>query len=262
MKKLRILLLSLVITMFLAIPVAAEESFYYTDVTGHWGELNIYYITNKGLLNGYPDRTFRPDNAITRGELVTILSKDAGADTSAYANANSFSDISRHWAKNAINWAAANGIVNGYENGTFRPDTAISRQDLATMLDRYLKNKGLPLKYPEDPFNDQAKIGSWATSAVTTMQRYGLIQGRENHYFYPTASSTRAETATIIARYLRILNGESGNSSLADIYVNNSLKKSGVIVSRETGNTMVGLRDFFEAIGYEVAYYGNTSLVA
>lgn len=260
MKKLIILTLCLV--GLLSTPLSAAESFYYTDVTGHWSETDIYYMTNKGVLDGYPDRTFKPDKTITRGELVTILAKEAQADTSAYGGESQFSDIGSHWAKKAINWAAAAGIVNGYGNGTFRPDAPILREEMAVMLNRYISGKGLQFKYPEDPFNDSNKISPWAKEAVTAMQRYGFIQGKGNHNFVPRDTATRAETAAIVARYIRTLNGESINSSLAELYVNNTLIKSNVKVAQGNSTTMVAMRDFFEAIGYEVAYYNNTSLVA
>lgn len=261
MKKLKLTLLSICLIGLLSTPLLGAESFYYTDLTGHWAESDIYYMTNKGVLDGYPDRTFKPDKTITRAELVTILAKDAKVDTNGYTTSQ-FSDTTNHWAKNSINWASATGIVTGYGNGTFRPDSPILREEMAVMLNRYISGKGLQFKYPEDPFNDNNTISTWAKEAVTAMQRYGLVQGKGNHNFMPRDTATRAETATIVARYIRTMNGESVNSSMAELYVNNTLVKSNVKAAQGNSTTMVAMRDFFEAIGYEVAYYNGTSLVA
>ncbi len=263
MKITRILFLSIIVILAFSLPAAADDAFFYSDVTGHWAESDIYYATNSNLINGYPNGTFCPDKTITRAEFVNILSKDAGINQDNYNSGSQYKDVNNHWAKAAINWASQNGIVNGYENGTFKPDAAITREELAVMFNRYLKDKALEYKYAADPFNDQAKISDWALNDVIAMQRYGLMRGDEKYYFNPRSTATRAETATMAARYLRIINNDdTGLSSQADIYVNNSLVKTNAALAENNGITFIGIRDFFEAIGYEVAFYNQTSLVA
>lgn len=264
MKKLKAILIAILLFALYTSPVAANDIIY-SDVTGHWAETDIYYITNENLLNGYPNGSFQPDKTISRAEFVNILVKDAGVDIAAYDKASKFSDVGNHWTKAAINWATQSQVVTGYDNNTFRPDAAISREELATMLNRHIRLvKGLTLeyKYPEDPFNDNRKISPWAKEAVTAMQRYGLIQGKGNYNFCPQETATRAETATMTARYIRTAKGESASYSQANIYLNNNLVKQGVAVVTDGNTTMIAMRDFFEAIGYEVAFYNNTSLVA
>ena len=103
----------------------------FSDVPGtHAMNTAISTIANAGIINGYPDGTFRPDNTITRAEFASILSKFvdvAGEEVS-------FSDVSGHWAENVIADIAAAGWINGYEDGTFRPDGLITRAEAVKIL--------------------------------------------------------------------------------------------------------------------------------
>ncbi|MEG2406865.1 MAG: S-layer homology domain-containing protein, partial [Clostridiales bacterium] len=110
MKKLKYLIVTICIMLFAATPISAEM-IVFSDITGHWAEDNIYYMADKGILNGYTDGTFLPDNQITRGEFVTILAKDAAKDgkidLKQFNYPSQFKDVNSHWAKAAINWASS-----------------------------------------------------------------------------------------------------------------------------------------------------------
>lgn len=107
----------------------------FTDVkAGMWCNRAIATLTNMGIIKGYTDGTFRPNADITRAELATIIARFAKLDV----NTKTFSDINGHWAQKNIELAAGNGWINGYEDGTFRPNNNITRAETFAMINRVL----------------------------------------------------------------------------------------------------------------------------
>jgi hypothetical protein len=108
----------------------------YNDVAAsRWSAESIAWTTDAGLMNGYPDGSFRPASSITRAEFAAILVRLCGFDEAETA---AFSDTDRHWAKGYIGAAAANGIMVGYADVTFKPDDPISRAEAVTAINRIL----------------------------------------------------------------------------------------------------------------------------
>ena len=106
----------------------------YTDVPADaWYNSAVSTLSNAGILDGYEDGTFRPDGNITRAEFATITARFLEA---SYDGGNRFPDIDGHWAAEYINEAANAGIVDGYEDGTFRPQQNITRAEAVTMVNR------------------------------------------------------------------------------------------------------------------------------
>jgi len=113
----------------------------FSDVeAGRWSNTQISTLASIGVITGYPDGTFRPSNSITRAELATIASK---FDNLSPFEADSFSDIAGHWANQYINSAAQKGWIKGYEDGTFRPQQAITRAEFVTLVNNVLGRKVL-----------------------------------------------------------------------------------------------------------------------
>ena len=107
----------------------------FTDVkAGMWCNRAIATLTNMGIIKGYTDGSFRPNADITRAELATIIARFAKLDV----NTKTFSDINGHWAQKSIELAAGNGWINGYEDGTFRPNNNITRAETFAMINRVL----------------------------------------------------------------------------------------------------------------------------
>ena len=101
---------------------------------GAWCCRAVATLTNAGVINGYTDGTFRPNAPITRAELATIIARFAKLDV----NTKTFSDINGHWAQKNIELAAGNGWINGYDDGTFRPNNNITRAETFAMINRVL----------------------------------------------------------------------------------------------------------------------------
>lgn len=107
----------------------------FTDVkAGMWCNRAIATLTNMGIIKGYTDGSFQPNKSITRAELATIIARFAKLDV----NTKTFSDINGHWAQKNIELAAGNGWINGYTDGTFRPNKSIIRAETFAMINRVL----------------------------------------------------------------------------------------------------------------------------
>jgi hypothetical protein len=114
-----------------------NESFNDVDA-GRWSIKHIATLSNGKVIEGYPDGSFKPGNPITRAELASIASR---FDKLSTLQGNSFSDIEGHWAIDYINSAAAKGWVNGYPDGTFKPDQYITRAEFVTLVNNVLGRK-------------------------------------------------------------------------------------------------------------------------
>ncbi|QUL56809.1 Ig-like domain-containing protein [Paenibacillus tritici] len=108
----------------------------YADLaTGHWAANAIDQVTRSGIMKGYGDGSFKPNQTITRAEMATLLSR---LIPGAQGNAASFSDVAGHWAQAAINRMSQAGIITGYEDGTFRPNQTLTRAEAVTIVNRAL----------------------------------------------------------------------------------------------------------------------------
>ena len=145
---------------------------------------------------------FEPKGTLTRAQLVTILYRVAGQP--AVTTSGTFTDLTADWYKNAVEWAAANGVVKGYPDGTFRPDEAITREQIATTLYRFDEAD----KSDEDKlagFPDAADVSGWAADGLNWAVNEGLINGvasQGTSYLQPKATATRGQIAAFIMRYL------------------------------------------------------------
>ncbi len=180
--------------------LSIEELF--PDVAGHWGASYVDVLYRRGVVNGVAEGSFAPNGTVTRAMLVTILGRADG--TSAASGASRFSDVSASaWYAPYVAWAESCGVVQGYEDGTFRPNSPVTREQMALIFARYASYKGLALAETEAaPFADADSVSSWAREAVTFAQRTGLMNGKENDRFDPRGTATRAEICAVTARFL------------------------------------------------------------
>ena len=168
-----------------------------------WYAEYLDYLSARGILD---PQTFSPNSNITRAEFVTILAAIDGADLSGYTSA-SFNDVSSSDAYfGAVEWAADNSIILGYD-GNFKPNDSITRQDICTILMRYadLVDFILPQKVEATSFTDQSDIASYADDAVSGMQQAGILDGFENGSFLPTNNTTQAQAAKIFTVLMQLM---------------------------------------------------------
>ena len=222
MKKQRILsaLLALCIVFTLVPTALAAKADDFTDVSrSDWFYDYVDYVSSKGYFRGTTETTFSPQRNMTRAMFVVVLSRFDGAKSDSSQSA--FTDVAPGaWCTAAINWAAANKIVEGKGDGTFAPDAPITRAQMCAIINRYLnyykKNNKVTLSQTGSvsAMSDQNTIPSYAVDAIKQCQRYGLIIGFKDGTFRPNALSTRAHVAAVIYRMADLVkNAKAENTS-------------------------------------------------
>lgn len=175
----------------------------FTDVNVNaWYHDGVHYCLENGMMTGYGDNIFAPNDKTSRAMIATILWQLNGkpeADRSVQ-----FDDVaSGTWYANAVRWAASNQVVSGYGDGRFGPDDPITREQMAVMLYSYAKSKDYDItaKGDLDSFPDASTVSDWAKDAMSWANGAGLIAGNTNGQLNPSGNATRAEVATILMRF-------------------------------------------------------------
>ena len=174
----------------------------FSDVrTDDWFYDAVKYAHQNGLVAGTSATTFSPQVTVTRGMMVTILWNHAGKPMTGSAV---FTDVPDGlWYSDAVNWAAANGIVSGISSSLYAPVDEITREQMAVMLHNYAKFLNAELENNRTgTFNDDAQISSWAKEAVSSMYAAEILNGKGNNNFDPQGKATRAEVVAMIRNFL------------------------------------------------------------
>ena len=164
-----------------------------------WYKDAVQYAYDQGLMTGVSATEFDPEATTTRAMIVSILARLEGVTT---AQAAGFADVNDEWYATAVNWAANVGVVNGYEDNTFRPNTAITREQLAAILMNYAAYKGEDVSNRADLTSYTDQPSTWATETMSWAVAEGLITGVTNTELQPQGNATRAQVAAILQRYL------------------------------------------------------------
>lgn len=172
-----------------------------SDISGHWAERTIRALVSKGVVNGYEDGTYRPQNGVTKGEFIKLLLAASGTKIKT-GNFTGYEDVNKSWAKDYVYTALSMGICDNIDKSAseFGVNDEITRAEATALLGR-LTN---PSAQGEPEFTDTAEIPSWAVSAVYASVKLGLITGMEDGSFKPENNLTRAEAAVIIERVLNL----------------------------------------------------------
>uniref|UniRef100_UPI0018CC7310 S-layer homology domain-containing protein n=1 Tax=Paenibacillus sp. UNC451MF TaxID=1449063 RepID=UPI0018CC7310 len=172
-----------------------------SDIAGHWAGSTIIKAAQLGIVNGYPDGSFKPDEPMTRLQfaalLVRALKVPASTVNTKFADQSDIPD----WALSELAAAVQAGIIKGYEDDTLRPNKEISRAEMITMLTRAQKLDSQAAA-ASPAFDDGNEIPDWAQSSVSYAVSEGLVQGKEGNRFAPGDIATRAEAITVIMRML------------------------------------------------------------
>ena len=175
----------------------------FTDVTNHWAYSAIKRVYTRGLMVGMDEKTFAPDQQLSRAMLAVILYAMAGEP--AVTGESPFTDVPAGcWYTDAIVWAAQNGIVSGFGDGTFRPNEAVTRAQAAVMLYGYAAFTGADVTARADlsAYSDAGQIPAWAMDAMQWANARRLIVGRDSSHLVPDGNTTRAEMAAILSAYI------------------------------------------------------------
>ena len=188
----KLLFIQLII-LTLSCTVNAEDIF--TDVSsGHWAYEHICNVYKKGLINGYPDKTFRPEELVTRGEFCKILLNSAGLDAYKMENPTG------HWAYPYM--TTLKDCTWSYEDWyltDFNPDVFINRGEAALGISEIYLGHPYCWMNPVKQYNDKANFGGFH-ECIAVVSHYNLMNGYDDGCFHPEYNITRAELCAIVDR--------------------------------------------------------------
>ncbi len=180
----------------------------FADVNNHWAKDAVNDMGSRMVVNGVTDTTFNPNANITRAEFAAIIVRGLGLPTGK--STDSFSDVkSDAWYAGAVQTATSYKLINGFEDGTFRPQDTITREQAMMIVAKAMSLTGLAERTPASDataalagFADHSQIGSWAKDNLALTVRANLINGRSGK-MEPQANMTRAEVAALVERLLK-----------------------------------------------------------
>lgn len=179
------------------------EDWPFVDVTeDKWYYDAVAYVYQQGIMVGMSETTFEPNTTVNRAQVVQMLYNLEGQPQ--VSGDSGFSDIrDGQWYAKAVAWASANDVVAGYEDGTFRPTRAVTREEFAQILYNYAKCKGYGLSASADlgKFPDSGQVSSWAETALGWANGNGLINGHDDGRLDPKGCTIRAQAASILMNF-------------------------------------------------------------
>lgn len=181
----------------------ADNTKIFTDATSGWYANDVKFLSARGIIDGFKDNTFKPNNDITRAEFIALIAKYE--KVKAVKVDTSFKDVTADkWYSSYVKWAKDNNIISGTGLGLFNPERKISREEVAVIMANYIEFKtGIDIKDTANTkFTDDKDISSWAKSSVNYLSEISLINGKNNNNFAPKDNTTRAETSAILKRYI------------------------------------------------------------
>ncbi len=179
----------------------------FTDTASHWSKDDVSLLANKLVIDGMTDTTFAPDLHVTRAEFAALAVRSLGLDL--VTTTTTFSDVqASDWYAATVATAAKAGIIDGYEDGSFKPDAQITREELAAMIVRTMNYAGLTSNLSDSQqiellskFSDSNKI-VWAQKEIARAIDAGIINGLTDTTIGPNNQATRAEAAAMLKRFL------------------------------------------------------------
>lgn len=203
MRKISILTINFLLVFSLTVP-----SFTYAhDINNHWAEQELQLLIDRKVMEGDDKGNYLPNRNISRAAFTKLLLDSFGIKVTS--SENPFQDVKKGaWYYAHVITASKLKIVEGDGKGNFNPEAPITRQAIATMLNRALENKDIAIPEKTQTFADNKDIGTFAKEAVQNLSALGIITGVEKngeYYFNPRENATRAATATMLIRILDIL---------------------------------------------------------
>ena len=196
----------------------------FTDTAGHWAEGTILEWDGNGLINGYQDGTFKPDDSITRAEFVTLVNHSFNYTLEADAT---FTDVNPpDWFAGEVARAVAAGYISGYEDNTFQPNQPIERQEVAVILARLLALETDSVAVLD--FADAAITPDWSRPSIAAVAKNNLMKGYPDQTFQPQSPITRAEALVCLDRALKVK--EPKSHAISGMVTMNAKEESGAVV--------------------------------
>ncbi|RBW68941.1 amylopullulanase [Bacillus taeanensis] len=184
-----------------------DKTVTFSDISSHWAKAEIEKLASKEIIKGFPDGTFAPEQSVTRAELSALLIRILGL-TEGKGDKLTFKDVKGdEWFAGALQTAVNAGLVDGFTDGTFKPNELVTREQAASMIREAMKFANydaakLDTAKKVDRFKDSSDIANWAKENVEILLQAGMMEGNPDGSFKPKAHTTRAEAAAILANFL------------------------------------------------------------
>ncbi len=183
------------------LPIHVADTFEDISTTA-WYYADVAAVIELGLMGGVTEDNWAPKETATRAQLATILNRLSGGVVAT--TTSEFMDVvDNAWYSNAINWAVGSGIYGGFEDGTFRPNDEVTREQLATILYNFARAEAKDISSVGNvtSFVDGTSVSSWANTAMEWAVGTGIIGGKDGNQLDPQGTATRAEIAAMINRF-------------------------------------------------------------
>lgn len=164
-----------------------------------WAIDSIEYVKEKGWMNGKSETEFYPKDELTRAEFATIIARILNLEKYS-AKDYTYTDTNNHWAKKYISLVTASGYMEGYEDGLFRPEKNISREEVAKVISNMKFDKNIVNSEIERTGFKDIKETDWSYESIMKMAKYGVLKGYEDGTFRPKRAISREEIAVILSR--------------------------------------------------------------
>ncbi len=174
----------------------------FSDLPENAAAGSIMNMVARGILKGMDNGKFEGELPITRAMVATVLkrlSKDQTINT-----VQNFKDVKdKDWFADAVKWAQSQGIIKGYEDGTFKANNLVTRQELAIIIERFLKVHGITMdEVKELSYKDLDTLPTWSKDAIIAMAKIGLVEGQTEEMYNPTSEFTREELAVMLEKII------------------------------------------------------------
>lgn len=175
----------------------------FSDTAGHWAAASINKLAEQSILGGFPDGSFKPDKQMSRAEFMAVMYRLLDLNTEE--GDAGFEDISNAaWYSKYVKGLSEAGIVTGFEDGSFKPNQEMTREEAFVILYRALKERLVtPVDANKPVFTDEAGVSDWAKEAISALTESGFIKGYEDGTLRPKEKITRAEIAAIVASFMK-----------------------------------------------------------
>ena len=169
------------------------------DIDNHWANTMIQELFEEGVIKGYSDGSFRPDQTISRAEFVALINQYFKIENESQSI--SYSDVKdEDWYIKHISTAVSTGYVLGYDDGTFRPNDPITRQEAALIIARLANLQSSTEISTSNGFSDAANISNWALNAINSLLENAIMSGYPDGSLKPTQFITRAEAVALLCK--------------------------------------------------------------
>ncbi|NRF93634.1 S-layer homology domain-containing protein [Paenibacillus frigoriresistens] len=184
----------------------------FNDTKDHWAEKYINYLTDKQIISGKTETTFESEASLTRAEFTTMLAKAMNLDTATVTGQTYFQDVhAGDWYYSYVNTTYKANMISGYEDGTFQPNHAITRAELASLLVKALEYNSISPSIGKSYQNEilgrykDLKDLSWGGKEIAEIINAKLMNGLSDDTFGPNEETTRAQAAVVIVRFMSMI---------------------------------------------------------